>query len=165
MDFGRLVEQARDLWSRPVGKLIFGSIAFFLIAAAVFSYMWTRPTYVALGKFDGANAPSVEKILTENKIRFEQEQPEFTFSVHQDDYNQARLLLAGDANLDPEGAVWSSPTWRGMTTWSDTELDKRRLLVEQLQDDLARLIRTLNSIEKAKVTITVPMEQRLFRED
>lgn len=164
MDFGRLVEQARDLWSRPVGKLIFGSIAVFLIAAAAFSYMWTRPTYVALGKFDAANAPTVQKTLTENKVRFTQEQPDFTFMVHQDDYNQARLLLA-EANLDPNGAVWSPLTWKGQTTWSDTELDKRQLMVEQKQNELARAIRTLNSIDQAKVQITVPMEQRLFRED
>lgn len=164
MDFARLVEQAKDLWSRPVGKLIFGSIALFLVVAAVFSYMWTRPDYVALGRFDAANAPKVQKKLEEAKILYEQEQPEFTFKVLQSDYEKARLLLV-EAELDPQGAVWSPLTWKGMTSWSDTEFDKRLLWVEQKQNELARAIRALSVVDQAKVQITLPAEQKLFRED
>ena len=163
MDFARLIEQAKDLWSRPIGKLIIGSIAVFLIGAAAFSYFWSRPAYVALGRFDGANAPTVEKKLVEAKIKYRQTQPEFTFEVLQGDYDKARLLLAS-AELDPSGAVWSPLTWKGMTSWSDTEFDKRTLWVEQKQNELARAIRTLSVVDQAKVQITVPMEAKLFKE-
>jgi len=163
LDFARISEQAKDLWSRPVGKLLFGSIAALLVVAAVSSYLWTRPNYSPLGKFDGTNAPKVQKKLEEAKIPYRQEQPDFTFTVPSDQLEKARLLLA-EAELDPTGAVWSPLTWKGMTSWSDTEFDKRQLWVEQKQNSLVRAIRALSVVENAHVEITVPMEQKLFKE-
>lgn len=163
MDFARLIEQAKDLWSRPFGKLLMGSIAVFLVSAAVFSYFWTRPSYVTLGRFDGANATKAQKRLEEAKIPYKQTQPDFTFEVPKEQAEKARLLLA-EAELDPTGAIWSPLTWKGMTSWSDTEFDKRQLWVEQKQNALVRAIRALSVVDQAQVQITVPMEQKLFKD-
>ncbi|HWI62365.1 MAG TPA: flagellar M-ring protein FliF C-terminal domain-containing protein [Symbiobacteriaceae bacterium] len=135
----------------------------FLIGAAVFSYFWTRPEWVALGRFDAANAPKVQAALEEAKIPYQPAQPEYTFQVQPGDYERARLLLAS-AELDPTGAVWTPLTWKGMTSWSDTEFDKRQYWVEQKQNALARAIRTLSVVDQASVQVTVPMEQKLFKE-
>lgn len=140
-----------------------GSIAVFLVSAAVFSYFWTRPSYVTLGRFDGANATKAQKRLEEAKIPYKQTQPDFTFEVPKEQAEKARLLLA-EAELDPTGAIWSPLTWKGMTSWSDTEFDKRQLWVEQKQNALVRAIRALSVVDQAQVQITVPMEQKLFKD-
>lgn len=163
MDFARLLEQAKDLWSRSIGKWIFGGIAAFIVAAAVLSYVWSRPTMVPLGKFEAAVAPQVDAKLTESKIVHEYDE-NFTFMVRQADYEKAKLLMA-ELNLDPGSAVWGAVSWKGMPSWSDTEFDKRRLWVEQMETNLSRAIRALSAVEQARVQITVPMEKPLFKQD
>jgi flagellar M-ring protein FliF len=160
LDFARLWEQAKDLWSRPIGKLIISSLGVFVVAAAILSYVWTRPTYVTLGKFEATDATQVAKKLNDNKIPFKND-ANFTFTVPTDKYDDAKLALA-DLNLDPTATVWGIDSWKGKTSWSDTEFDKRRLWEEQTETNLARAIKTMSVVENARVDITLPSEPKLF---
>jgi flagellar M-ring protein FliF len=162
LDFARLWEQAKDLWSRPVGKLIIGSLTVFVVAAAILSYVWSRPSYVTLGKFEAADATQVAKRLGESKIPYRND-ANFTFSVPNDKFDEARLALA-DLDLDPANLVWSIESWKGKTSWSDTEFDKRRLWEEQTETNLARAIKTMSVVENARVDITLPSEPKLFKD-
>ncbi|HLN60532.1 MAG TPA: flagellar M-ring protein FliF C-terminal domain-containing protein [Symbiobacteriaceae bacterium] len=163
MDFARVWEQAKDLWSRPVGKWLLSAIGLFIVGAAIFSYVWTRPTYVPLGKFEAKDAPAVAKKLDEGKIAYKNDST-FTFTVKQDDLEKARLMLA-ELNLDPAGVLWTADSWKGKTSWSDTEYDKRRLWVEQTETNLTRAIRALSVVDQARVQISIPMEKPLFKAD
>jgi flagellar M-ring protein FliF len=119
---------------------------------------------VELGRFDNTNAPKVQKKLTDSKILYRQAQPDFTFLVQKSDLDKAKLVLA-EADLDPNGAIWSNgASWRTMTSWSDTEFDKRQLWVEQMQAQLVSAIRALSVVDQAKVQITIPMQQALFKD-
>lgn len=165
MDFARLWEQARDLWARPIGKVIFGVIGVIVIAAAAGSYVLSRPTYATLGSFSATDAPKVATKLAENKILFRQSGASgFTFAVPDDKLNAAKLVLA-EVDLDPTSASWSPDLWKNRVSWSNTEFDKRRLMVEQTEINLARAIMSLNVVEKARVIINVPMDKPLFKAD
>lgn len=162
MDFARLWEQAKDLWSRPIGKVLLGSIAAFLVVAVVASYLWSRPTYVALGTFEASVAPQVAKKLNDSKIPFKNEN--FTFSVDQNRYDEARLALA-ELPIDPTNAAWGGfDSWKGKTSWSDTDFDKRRLWEEQTENNLAGTIKKLSVVDQARVDISVPTTEPLFKE-
>ncbi|HYG56576.1 MAG TPA: flagellar M-ring protein FliF C-terminal domain-containing protein, partial [Symbiobacteriaceae bacterium] len=151
-------------WSRPVGKWIISGIAGFIVVLAAMSYLWSRPTYTPLGRFDAADAPEVQKKLTDSKILFRQGEPSFTFLVQQGDLEKARLALA-EIELDPTSTVWAAESWKGKTSWSDTEFDKRRLWEEQTEANLTRAIRTMSLVEQARVDISLPVDEKLFKED
>lgn len=161
--FARLTEQAKDLWSKPAGKWLLGGAGLFLAAAIVFSLLLSRPAMQKLGTVDAADAPRVAARLEEQKIRFVTEGTDrVTFSVREQDAQKARIQMA-DLNLDPTSAVWASPSWQTMQSWSNTDFDKRRLWIEQMEGNLVRSIRAFSDIENARVQISLP-EPTLFRE-
>ena len=161
--FARLTEQAKDLWSKPAGKWLLGGAGLFLAAAVIFSLLLTRPAMQSLGTVDATDAPRVAARLDEEKIRFTMSGAErVTFAVSETDAQKARLLMA-ELNLDPNSAVWSTSSWQNMQSWSNTDFDKRRLWMEQMESNLVRSIRALSDIENARVQISLP-EPTLFRE-
>jgi flagellar M-ring protein FliF len=163
LDFARLLEQAKELWSRPVGKWLFGGIAAFIVGAGLVSFVWARPTFVPLGQFEAQDAPAVAQRLSESKIAYKNDST-FTFSVHQDELDEAKLAIA-ELNLNPDGIAWSIDTWAGKTSWSDTEYDKRQLWREQTETNLTRSIMALSVVDKARVQISIPTEPALFKSD
>lgn len=165
MDFARLWEQARELWARPIGKLVFGSVALFIIILGAASVLLTRPQYVALGTFGGEDAAKVKEKLDEKDIPWRYGATGFSFLVPQDRETDARLVLAAETNLDPQASIWSPDLWSQRQSWSNTDFDKRALRIEQIEGNLSRSIRALSVVEAARVTITVPMKEALFKQD
>jgi len=160
LDFARLWEQARDLWSRPAGKWLLGTIGFFVIGAAVISFILTRPTYVTLGTFEPDKAPEVAQKLNESKILYRQSGSGYTFLVQQGDLNRAKLVLA-ELQLDPSATVWTPDLWANRMSWSSTEFDKRRQMLEQMEGNLVRGIEALSAVDQARVTVSLPEEKLL----
>lgn len=163
MDFARLWEQARELWSRPIGKVVFSGVALFVILLAAASVLLTRPQYATLGSFSQQDAPKVAAKLLEKKIPYRQEGNGFTFLVPQEQLNTARLVLA-ETDLDPASSAWSPDLWKNRISWSNTDFDKRINRIEQIEANLTRQIMALSVVERAFVQITVPMEKPLFKE-
>lgn len=165
MDFARIWDQAKDLWSRPVGKWLLSGALVLIAAIAIASYAFTRPQYVTLGTFDPQDATKVAQKLNEAKILYKQTGSGFTFEVPQDDINRARLAMA-EINLDPNSTLWAPDQWKDRVSWSNTDFDKRRLWVEQTESNLSRAIKTLSVVDQARVQITVPMDatKPLFKE-
>lgn len=163
MDFARIWEQAKELWARPIGKVLLGGVALFLVVAAGFSFLWSRPTYVTLGTFDPANAPQVAQKLNEAKIPFKQSGAGYTFQVPEADVNRSKLALA-EINLDPAGTIWAAQPWTG-NSWSNTESDKRRIWIDQMETNLGRAIKSMSVVENARVQISLPMnDTKLFKD-
>ncbi len=164
MDFARIWEQAKELWTKPYGKLLLAGVPLFLITVSVIGFLMSRPDYRTLGTFDSADASRVVQRLSESGIPYQQSGNGYTILVPEADFNTAKLLLA-ELDLDPSATVWSAPSWADKVSWTNTEFDKRQLWKEQTEENLARSIRTLSAVQHARVQISIPMEQRLFRED
>jgi flagellar M-ring protein FliF len=162
LDFARIWDQAKELWARPIGKLLLGGAAVFLIVAAGLSYVWSRPTYVKLGTFEATDATKVAQKLNEAKIPYQQSGTGYTFEVQDGDAPRAKLALA-EINLDPQSTMWSLEPWTG-NNWNNTEFDKRQIWVDQTQTNLARAIKTMSVVENARVQISVPMDKPLFKD-
>lgn len=163
--FARIWEQAKDLWSRPAGKWIFGGVAALIGVAVVSVMLMSRPVMVPLGSFTAKDATAVVQRLQESRIPFTQSGSgtQFVFHVNESDMQTARIVLA-DLNLDPAGSEWTIDPWKDRISWSDTEFDKRQQKVEQMQTNLARSIEALGAVARARVTITAP-EPTLFKSE
>lgn len=165
MDLARLWEQVKELWAKPVGKAIFGGIAGFIVIIAVVATLSARTQYQPLGTFDGQSAAKVQQKLQEQQIAYRQPNGDpYTFEVDQSKWNQAKLVIA-ELNLDPDAVKWASDSWTDKVNWMSTDFDKRRLLVEQQQTDLQRAIGSMAAVNRARVTLSVPQTDRLFKED
>lgn len=168
MDFARFWEQARELWARPAGKLIFGVVGALIALGLVASFWTLRPQYTTLGSFSSEDAPEIAKTLADKKIQATQRQgagpSSFVFSVPADKVDDARLALA-EINLDPNTSIWAVDQWKARVSWSNTDFDKRVLLKEQLESNITRGLMAMSVVERAKVTLTIPMTPALFKED
>jgi flagellar M-ring protein FliF len=160
----RIMSQATELWSRPLGKWLLGGLLLFVLTAVAASYLFARPSYELLGTFAPADAVRISQRLNEAKLPFRQSGAGYTFSVPKPRLDEARLLLA-ELELDPTSTIWAAESWKDRVSWSNTDFDKRRLWVEQMEANLVRSIRALNAVENARVQISVPTERPLYRDD
>jgi flagellar M-ring protein FliF len=165
LDLARLWEQFKELWAKRSGKVIIGLVTLFIITLAGAGIYVSRPTYRPLGTFDAQSAPKVQQKLQEKRIPYTQTPGDpYTFQVKESDWNAARLVVA-ELNLDPDSVKWATDKWSEQSNWMMTDFDKRRALVEQLQTELSRAVSSISAVNRARVTLTVPMTDRLFKED
>lgn len=112
----------------------------------------SQPTMTDIIKCsDMTQAASVNSMLTDEGINFDQSNDGLTFSVAAEDEAHARMVL-GSNDIPTQGYSIDDVTGGGFGT---TEADKQKRFQVYLEDKLARMLETLDYVESAIVNLKI----------
>ncbi len=154
--WNRIVEWWLKFSARQKAMLI-SAVAVVIIAIGVLAYAVTRPTNLELVTAnDAKEASQIAQYLNEAGIWYKQTNATLTFTIHEEDYNAAWMLLAqNDIPTNDYGFKIDDVVGGSFTT---TEADKQKKWQVYLQDHLERGLEAQNNVEEARVSLSIPKD-------
>ncbi|MCK4257434.1 MAG: flagellar M-ring protein FliF [Halanaerobiales bacterium] len=162
----QLKDQFLNIWKGLDNqmKILLGTLLFALIIGLVFLVNWaSNPQYVPLySNLSENDASNVVNWLKESGIDYELDAGGSKILVPQNNLHQTRLDIAG-AGLTPRGGSIGFEIF-DKTQLGMTDKERRIQYARAVSGELTRSIELLDSIEFAKVNISIP-EQSLFLDE
>lgn len=151
-----LWQKVLDWWNKFTSKqktIIVGVAAAVILAFAILVMVLSQPVYTQLMVCtDTAEASKITELLSGNDITYETSTDGLVISVLEEEYSKARLAL-GAAGVPTQGMTIDDVTSGGLST---TESDKQKRYVVYKQDELKNIIEIMDSVETAKVELSLP---------
>jgi flagellar M-ring protein FliF len=158
-----MVEKLKELWQKVVDwwnkftskqkTIIVGVAAIVILAFAILVMVLSQPVYTQLMVCDDtASASKIIELLEGQDITYQTSKDGLVISVLEEDYSKARLAL-GAAGVPTQGMTIDDVVSGGLST---TESDKQKKYVKYKQDELSSTIEIMDSVESAKVELSIP---------
>lgn len=151
-----LLNNIVEWWKKFTKKqqmILVSSTLVVIIAIAILSVVLTRPKMMIIKMCENAKeASQVQTLLNDAEIYNEVSENGLTFSIKQKDSAAANILLGSNAISTEDSAL--KEILNG--SLSTTEGDKAKLLKEQEEKRLARILESLENVESASVVLDIP---------
>ena len=162
--FGSALEQLRGFTAQPaVAKSLpmLGLLALAALAALLWMTFSTSPSRDLFQGLPDQDKAAVAEALKSSGIEYSLDRDSGTLSVAEDDYHQAKMLLAsqGLPKSAPDGAEMISSLPLG----SSRAVEGERLRSAR-ELDLARTIEAIDAVQKARVHLAVEQPSAFLRE-
>ncbi len=148
----RIVEWWKH-FTRKQQMIIASSALVVILAIAILSFVLTRPEMVMIKQCETATeAASVQTLLDDAGIKFEQSDDGMVFMIKKSDSAKANILLGSNAIQTEDGQL--KDILNG--SLSTTEADKSKLYKEHKEKRLATILKSLSNVEDAVVSLEIP---------
>lgn len=152
----QIITRIRNWWSKFTARqkaIIISAAAVVLIALIILGVVMSRPKTMVLKTATSAKeAQSIQELLQSNNISYTQSQDGMTFTINQDDYAQASILL-GTNDIAADGYTINDALDGSFST---TEDDKKKKYQLYLEDKYASQIEDMYNVKKADVNLHIP---------
>ncbi len=145
-----------EWWKKFTKKqqmILVSSTLIVIIAVAILSVVLTKPKMMIIKICENAKeASTVQQLLTDAEIYHEVSDTGLTFSIREKDAAAANILLGSNAiSTEDEGlkAILNG-------SLSTTESDKTKLEKEYQEKHIAKVLESLENVEKASVMLDIP---------
>lgn len=145
-----------EWWKKFTKKqqmILASSTLIVIIAVAILSVVLTKPKMMIIKICENAKeASTVQQLLTDAEIYHEISDTGLTFSIREKDAAAANILLGSNAiSTEDEGlkAILNG-------SLSTTESDKTKLEKEYREKRIAKVLESLENVEKASVMLDIP---------
>ncbi len=160
----QISNQVTEKWgslSKENKKKIGIGVSAFVIAIVVLAFILSKPKMKVLYRnLDVKAAAEVTSVLDTEKINYTLSDNGTTILLEQKDINSAQLILARE-NV-PKGRYTFDDALSN--TMSTTENEKKAKMHYLKENDLEATLESMDSIEKADVTLVIPEEKNSFLE-
>ncbi len=153
-----------DSLDRRQKILYFGGGSAFVLIVAVAILLLTRVEYVPLATgLSLDDAARITTSLTELGITYKDEDNTTTILVPKADISRAKMQLTLNGSLTSKDFNWTQAFSSTSLTYTSEDKDKMYELAQETA--LAETIETLDSVERAKVNLTVPSDSSFLLND
>lgn len=148
----RIVEWWKKFTSRQ--KIIIVSMVVVVaVSIGILAFVVTRPTWVVLKVAANAKeAQSIQTLLKDNNITYQQSKDGMTFNIKEEDTAQAQILL-GTNNISSEGYTIDDVV---NGSFSTTEADKTKKYISFLEKKFETQIEKMDGVSEVDVNINIP---------
>ena len=154
----KMLDKIKDWWQKFTVRqkaILISSVSVVIIALIILSVVVTRPKWVVLKVTDDAkSAESIKTLLEDNKITYDfgQSAGNYTFKIHEEDSDQASLLL-GTNNISTQNYTLDTALSGSLAT---TEADKSKKYRAYLESEFEQDFLKMKGVSAVSVNVNIP---------